>query len=1133
MAIRATIEIEGRDAGAKRLVDDVTKRVEKLDRTAAKASRKGATAPGQVDVQAVTASAATLKMLEGRYLALSRAAQEMSAAQDGVSPQLRDMIGQQVEYAKTVGASNDVVKRWSDLHASVTTGAATDAKDATDALTGMSTAGAAAAKGATTAAGAMGSVGTAGAAAAQGTTAAAGAMAGVGPAGANAARGATVAAGAMNRVGAAAAASTAGIDAISRRITLLSGQLKTAGTRTLAITRLQAAEAQLSSTLQFGNVTLAQRIKLEQELARIRTVLAGRAAAETSSTLASSVKGFGGLVSAIAASAAVVSLTRLIKETIDYADALSDLNTRTGISIETLAGLDIAAQKSGRTIDEVAVAVEALSGKLTDIAIGRGRQAEDALRRIGLSVQQLEGRSAEEQLQLVADALDQFKDGADKAALANDLFGSSGARLLPVLKNLARGGMDDFTAQAKDLHLALSPEQVQNLKDYKDALTQLRLAIKGLVSEATANNIRNVTELLTLLSEVPAKLRAVKAGFDRLTKGFSVATPPVAFAPYLDFLDQLLSRLRQIREERERDAAVPIPVIDERRTLEPAGTGSEDEKKALVELRRARLQALADTAKGEVAVALERNLAVERENQDAYDRGLISLEQFQEERRRLLLDSAAKEIALLKTQFEIEERKPLDLEGKTAAERALAIQERDNRLRELRVEITRAQVRAEAEHVELEREGRRLQEAVAAEVIDVERRIQRARGETAQLTQANIDAEVAAYDRLLIALGRTAAAREVERNRLRAALTGEAQVAEVEARVNAVMARQSEVTGRITDQVTTGQLSERQAREQTLAIHERTLQALNEELRAFEAIAQASGNEQAIRGAEVLRGKIAEVSGAIRLVADETLQLQNALLDSMESSLASIITGLGTQINSARDALLVLLQGLQGVFANTLAQILTDRIKEALQGSAVDVAANAADAGGTVVAAGALSAAGSVVDSAATKTASAAVALGASGLVVQNAARQLQVAAAELALVGVTQSLVKSGLGFAAGGYVRGPGGPTSDSITARLSAGEFVVNARQTAKWRELLELINGGGRMRGQIHAVPRFASGGLVQKLDAAEALSQLFVQLGLEPGLVLRELKSSAGQRAVVEVVTQNRGKVARALPRGRS
>lgn len=58
---------------------------------------------------------------------------------------------------------------------------------------------------------------------------------------------------------------------------------------------------------------------------------------------------------------------------------------------------------------------------------------------------------------------------------------------------------------------------------------------------------------------------------------------------------------------------------------------------------------------------------------------------------------------------------------------------------------------------------------------------------------------------------------------------------------------------------------------------------------------------------------------------------------------------------------------------------------------------------------------------------------------------------------------------YASGGRVSGPGTGTSDSILARLSAGEFVVNAKSTQKHLPLLEQLNGGGE-------VPGFSDGGL---------------------------------------------------------
>jgi hypothetical protein len=61
--------------------------------------------------------------------------------------------------------------------------------------------------------------------------------------------------------------------------------------------------------------------------------------------------------------------------------------------------------------------------------------------------------------------------------------------------------------------------------------------------------------------------------------------------------------------------------------------------------------------------------------------------------------------------------------------------------------------------------------------------------------------------------------------------------------------------------------------------------------------------------------------------------------------------------------------------------------------------------------------------------------------------------------------------GFPSGGPVQGPGTGTSDSILARVSNGEFVVNAKATAQHLPLLEAINSG-----KFSAAAGMAAGGL---------------------------------------------------------
>lgn len=95
------------------------------------------------------------------------------------------------------------------------------------------------------------------------------------------------------------------------------------------------------------------------------------------------------------------------------------------------------------------------------------------------------------------------------------------------------------------------------------------------------------------------------------------------------------------------------------------------------------------------------------------------------------------------------------------------------------------------------------------------------------------------------------------------------------------------------------------------------------------------------------------------------------------------------------------------------------------------------------------------------------------------------------------------GLAFAGGGRVLGPGTGTSDSILARLSAGEFVINAKAVRHFgldfvaainsmRLPLDRLRGfslGGMAEGlnRSLAIPRFAAGGLAALGPAAPALT----------------------------------------------
>jgi lambda family phage tail tape measure protein len=114
--------------------------------------------------------------------------------------------------------------------------------------------------------------------------------------------------------------------------------------------------------------------------------------------------------------------------------------------------------------------------------------------------------------------------------------------------------------------------------------------------------------------------------------------------------------------------------------------------------------------------------------------------------------------------------------------------------------------------------------------------------------------------------------------------------------------------------------------------------------------------------------------------------------------------------------------------------------------------------------------------------------------------------------------------GFASGGYVTGPGTATSDSIPARLSAGEYVLRAEAVRRVGvDFLHLLNGG--LFGPRWSGPRlaFADGGLVpdaaQAPAAAPSQSVRIVNV-IDPGMAADYLNSAAGEKTILNVLSRN-------------
>src|SRR5690606_8276230 len=108
--------------------------------------------------------------------------------------------------------------------------------------------------------------------------------------------------------------------------------------------------------------------------------------------------------------------------------------------------------------------------------------------RLGISMDDLQGKSREEIFEMTVAGLQNMSDESEKAAVANDLLGSSSVELAALLNQTAEG-TEELKQQAHDLGMVMSDEGVDAAVNYTDAMDNFTRSFTGV-----KNNI--VSELL-------------------------------------------------------------------------------------------------------------------------------------------------------------------------------------------------------------------------------------------------------------------------------------------------------------------------------------------------------------------------------------------------------------------------------------------------------------------------------------------------------------------------------------------------------------------------------------------------------------------------------------------------------------
>jgi hypothetical protein len=848
------------------------------------------------------------------------------------------------------------------------------------------------------------------------------------------------------------------------------------------------------------------RLSAEGELSIINAFKRIQAQAETTGRVGS--RGLGALTSAASTlgrllptltfGAAIAGAVVLARRALETADNFFKLSQKTGVNVETLSAYAHGADLAGIDTETLAKALGRLA-KNTDLAAHGGAEAARPFRELGIEFRNQQGalRPLDALLGDIADRFAGMEDGTRKTALAIELFGRSGANLIPFL-NKGRTGLAEIRAEAERLGLVLSTEDARAAEEFNDNLKRLRETVDGFARrelvavlplliqfskwllEASASADKAGDAQITLgqrallgigMWAAAAKAFATGGGFAGIMGGQTFGFSKV-FQEELDKIDAIIfKRLREPPAPGKPNLPPGPPVTDE-----AAHGKALDATKRFLDAQLALTRAQLDS---ELALAKAQSAATATIDQDRFKAGLTGLETYFAARRAALESEAANEISILEK--EAKEIKKRVFEAATRPLKPLEpAVDRETEVRKLHADLAKVETEAKVRGIALTGDRARLEgeerDAVRTfntEQLNGEAQILNAQGQRFAAARVELEAEIAGMKRLAGEEDAAFAKRKMDRQE-----AGEAQIRfeEVQAKARQSLSELESSRIQIETLVTRGVITEREGQVAIAQLEKNRLPVLEEIAVAMKA---AAVTPEQIEAARQFADQLEQLAASSDLAGQRMAQFKNAVDQALTSDLANFFSRGIDEATSFGDAMRRLaasvVQSLREIASQMLANMIIQAAMSAFSG------------------------------------------------------------AAGFSIGGVGAGAPVAGAG---GGLVRGPGTGTSDSIPARLSDQEYVVRA---AVVREpgvlsILETLNEGGieEFRQaienfytmQIRPMPRahnYARGGLVVDGEPGQAAGrgQIEAEFAVDEGVILRRFKGSKEfERLVLRVLGNN-------------
>jgi hypothetical protein len=230
-------------------------------------------------------------------------------------------------------------------------------------------------------------------------------------------------------------------------------------------------------------IPVVTRVAAGQMAKQIDSALekSARKAREVSAKIGKSFKAAGKAAAGVglAAAGAGVAVVAFAQHMADLNNQLTDASTRSGLAIDTLAGLRLAAEGSGLAFENLERGLDRFPAAIKAARDG-SKSVMAAFDSLGVTLDDLEGKNTDQLFRQVARALGSIEDPAERTSAAMRLFGAATAGAL--VQSGALQNMQAFADLASEFGV-----DMENAADsaglFQRAMAELKLVVQGVGSD--------------------------------------------------------------------------------------------------------------------------------------------------------------------------------------------------------------------------------------------------------------------------------------------------------------------------------------------------------------------------------------------------------------------------------------------------------------------------------------------------------------------------------------------------------------------------------------------------------------------------------------------------------------------------